>query len=279
MFPPPPRFVPSSRFTTPPTRGTYLVFRQRALLVDAGFRLPHDRTLEELALAPVRVQYLGELDDAPCFAAELAQASPAPEGMQFVDLRGLFGRMPEPLLGLASRAVQINDWDRTSQFCGACGAPTLPHATSRSRVCSACGLEQYPRVAPAMIVAVERGDEVLLARGAHFPPGVYSTLAGFVDPGESVEEAVHREVHEEVGVRLDNLRYFASQAWPFPHSLMLGFFADYAGGEITPDASEIEHAAFFHVDALPKLFPGRVSVGNQLLADFCKRRGRRFPSG
>jgi NADH pyrophosphatase NudC (nudix superfamily) len=128
----------------------------------------------------------------------------------------LFGRLSDALMGVAGRAVQIVEWDRTHQFCGACGGETLPHDKARARVCPRCKLEAYPRIAPAMIVLVERGEEVLLARSPHFPPGIYGALAGFVDAGESAEEAVHREVHEETGVLVKNVRYFGSQPWPFP---------------------------------------------------------------
>src|SRR5205085_942149 len=146
----------------------------------------------ELGVVAVRTQYLGLLGQTPCYAAELAEDAAPPAGMQFLDLRALYTRLDAELMSLAARALQVMDWDRTHQFCGKCGSPTEPHAHSRARVCPRCGLEHYPRVSPAMIVAVERGEEVLLARSPHFPPDLYSTLAGFVDPGESVEEAVHR---------------------------------------------------------------------------------------
>ncbi|MDB4990937.1 MAG: diphosphatase [Myxococcaceae bacterium] len=273
------KFVASARFTRTPEAGLWFMFRQRALLVSAALTPPEGITPFELGLVPVRTQFLGELGGTPCFAAELVADATAPVGLQFLDLLTLYRRTSSELMMLIGRALQIVEWDNTHQFCGRCGAPTEPHAHSRARVCTQgrCGLEQYPRVSPAMIVAVERGEEVLLARGPHFPPGIYGTLAGFVDPGESAEDAVHREVFEETGVRVENVRYCASQPWPFPHSLMLGFWADYVSGEVVPEAGEIEHAAFFHVDALPKLFPGRISVGSQLLADFCRRHGRPFP--
>lgn len=267
-------FVPSANFTASAQRGLWFVFRRRELLVGQHALPLEDALPGELGLAIERAQFLGTLGAVPCYAAELAHDAPAPAGYRFSDLRLLYGQMDDALLSLAGRAVQIAEWDRTHQFCGACGSATEPHRLTRARVCPACKLEQYPRVAPAMIVCVERGAEVLLARSPHFPPGVYSTLAGFVDPGESVEQAVHREVFEETHVRVTNLRYYGSQPWPFPHSLMLGFWADYVDGDIVPEASEIEHADFFHVDALPRLFPGRFSVAKQLLEDFCRRHGR-----
>jgi NAD+ diphosphatase len=262
-------FVPAVQPPASSERALWFLFRRRALLLTDDFALP-----EPPPLAPVRRQFLGYLGDRPCFCAELAADAEAPPGFHFCELRGLFGRLPEPYMALAGRAVQIVEWDRTHQFCGACGAPTQGHATQRARVCEACRLEFYPRVAPAMIVAVERGPEILLARSPHFPPEIFSVLAGFVEPGESAEEAVHREVFEETAIRVRNVRYFGSQPWPFPHSLMLGFQAEYAGGEVVPQAGEIEAAGFFHVDALPMTFSGRVSISQWLLQDFLRRHGR-----
>jgi NAD+ diphosphatase len=234
-------------------------------------------SLAHLGLSPNRVQTLGFLRGEACFSAELPGDVEPPEGARFCDLRRLFGRMSEELLAVAGRAVQIVEWDRTHQFCGACASPTAPHPKRRARVCTrvGCALEFFPRLAPAMIVSVERDASILLARSPHFPKGIYSVLAGFVDPGESAEDAVHREVFEEVGLTVNNVRYFGSQAWPFPNSLMLGFQADYAGGELVLEADEIEDAGFFPVDALPATFPGRVSISQWLLEDFIARHRER----
>jgi NAD+ diphosphatase len=255
--------------------GLWFAFRRRELLVrEIDCALPTAPSLERAwGLSPVRTQTLGQLDDTTCFSAELPADAEAPPGAMFVDLRQLFGRLSDALMAVAGRAVQVVEWDRTHQFCGACAQPTLPHAKARARVCPACRLEAYPRIAPAMIVLVERGDQLLLARSPHFPPGIYGALAGFVDAGESVEDAVHREVYEETGIRVQNVRYFGSQPWPFPNSLMLAFQADYEGGELRLDPDEIEDAQFFRADALPRTFPGRVSIGQWLLHDFLQRHG------
>lgn len=269
-------FVPSTRFDQPPQAGLWFAFRRRELLVSDQFGVPHVPSIDALGFSARRIQFLGHLNGEACFAAELSEHSEAPRGAQFRDLRLLYGRMRDELMGVAARAVQIMEWDRTHQFCGACGAQTEPHGKTRSRVCTnpSCKLEHYPRISPAMIVAVERGDEILLARSPHFPAGIFSTLAGFVDPGETIEEAVHREVFEETGVRVRNVRYFGSQAWPFPNSLMLGFQADYESGELRLDPEEIEDAAFFHFDAMPPMFPGRISISQWLIQDFLERHGR-----
>ena len=132
----------------------------------------------------------------------------------------------------------------------------------------------YPRLAPAMIVAVEREDQILLARSPHFPPGIQSVLAGFVEPGESAEEAVIREVFEETAIAVKNVRYFGSQPWPFPNSLMLGFQAEYESGDIEVDGEEIIEAAWYPADAMPSFFPGRVSISQWLIQDFLTRNGQ-----
>jgi NAD+ diphosphatase len=270
-------FVPSTRFFEPPRAGLWFAFRKRELLLGDDGEVPRLTSPAALGLTVVRTQFLGTLDGTACFSAELPPASPPPPQFRFADLRRVYELVPEPLMALAGRALQIVDWDRTHQFCGACASPTVPHDKARARVCRNhdCALELYPRIAPAVIMLVERGDEVLLARSPHFPPGIYSALAGFVDPGESLEAAVHREVFEETGIRIQNVRYFGSQPWPFPHSLMVAFVADYASGEIVADGDEIEDARFFPCDALPETFRSRISISRWLLDDFLLRHAQR----
>jgi NAD+ diphosphatase len=160
--------------------------------------------------------------------------------------------------------VQLLDWQAHHQFCGQCGSPTERKTTEHAMQCPQCGLVVYPRISPAVMVLVRDGDKLLLARSPRFKPGVFSALAGFVEPGETLEQCAAREVREEVGVEIKNLRYFASQPWPFPNSLMVAFYADYAGGQITPDPTEIEAADWFSIDALPEL-PDPVSISRRLI--------------
>jgi len=256
-----------------PDRALWFVFRGRELLVSDDLALEPAAHPEALGLDTLRSQYLGQLGEQHCFSAEVAADHAAPPGMTFRDLRLLFGRLDETLHALAGRAVQIVEWDRTHLFCGACGEGTQLRTTERSRVCPRCGLTCFPRLAPAVIVAVERDQEILLARSPHFPPGFYSVPAGFVEPGESLEETVAREIHEETGIDVKDVRYFASQPWPFPHSLMLGFTARYAGGEIRIDTSEIEDAAFFRYDSMPQFFRGRISISGWLIEHFLEKHG------
>jgi len=226
-------------------------------------RLPFGASLG-LEAEALRTLYLGRLGQSHCFAAEFPAATPAPQGSSWENLRTLFSVLDDAHFAIAGRALQIIDWDRTHQFCGRCGTPTEPKADERVRVCPSCRLSAYPRVAPAIMALICRGREVLLGRGPHFPRGMYSALAGFAGPGESLEQCLAREVAEEVNVSVGNIRYFASQPWPFPHSLMIAFTCDWTGGEIRPDPVEIEDAAWFDVFQLPKL-PSRISIARALI--------------
>jgi len=184
-------------------------------------------------------------------------------------LRQLFGRLEEDLIWIAGRANQLVDWNRSHRFCGNCGHPTENKQNERAKICPACDLINYPRLSPAIIVAVLKQNRLLLASNKRFKSEFYSVLAGFVEPGETLEECVVREVKEEVGIAVKNIRYFGSQPWPFPNSLMVGFIADYKGGEIDVDKSEIVDAAWFSSDNLP-LVPPKISIARQLIDWFAK---------
>ena len=208
--------------------------------------------------------YLGRYHGIDCIAVRVAADVPEPDGWQWRGLRSLFLQIPDPLLALAGRASQVVEWDRSHRYCGRCGTPTLDKPDERAKQCPACGYVVYPRVSPAMMVLVTRGRELLLARANRFPAATYSALAGFVEPGESIEDCIHREVREEVGVEVDKLVYFASQSWPFPHSLMIAFNAEYAGGDMRPCDAEIADAKWFSLDALPQL-PSPISISRKLI--------------
>ena len=233
------------------------------LLPDAdAAELQPQPTLAFEAIARSR-HYLGRLDALDCWVYVLPEAPP---GWRAVGLRAAMLQFPAALMGVASRAAQVLEWDRTHRFCGVCGTPTEPATHERSRKCPACGHAAYPRLSPAMMVLVWRGQELLLARAPHYAKGMYSALAGFVETGESLEECVHREVGEEVAVRVRNLRYYGSQSWPFPHSLMVAYTAEWAAGEIVRQEDEIEDAGWFAIDALPGV-PPRFSIAGHLIRD------------
>ena len=260
----------------------WFVFRGDQLLVEMGppssaptddlrvkarpswARLPFGSGLQALGIEPVRSLYFGTLGGAHLYAVEAAPQSEPPEGMAWQGLRTLFSVLEDAHFALAGRAVQLVDWDRNHQFCGRCGGPTVAKRDERGRICNACRLTFYPKIAPAVMALVRRGNEILLGRSPHFPPGMFSALAGFVEPGETLEQCIAREVLEEVGISVTNVQYFASQPWPFPNSLMIAFFCDYAGGEISPQETEIESAEWFDVFQLPKL-PSKISIARRLI--------------
>lgn len=240
-------------------------------------RLNDLNTLPTIHDAALRQLYLGYIDeDAPihCFAVEVPRETAVPKGMSFLNLRQLFPKISDEYLTLAGRALQMIDWDRTHQFCSRCGSEVTSKSHEHVKACPKCDYTMYPRIAPAIIVRVQRetenGREILLARGPHYPPGWYSVLAGFVEPGESLETCVQREIYEEVGLRVKNIQYFGSQPWPFPHSLMLGFTADYESGEFELQVEEIEEAKWFKPNSLPKI-PPRMSISRRLIDDFVEK--------
>jgi len=264
-----------------PGEAYWFVFRGDQLLVEMGplerpsddprvrarpawARLPLQKNHDWLGAAVLRCLYLGALRGTQCWAAELPKEAEAPTSMSWEGLRTLFSVLDDAHFALAGRALQLIDWDRTHQFCGRCGSPTEPHRDERVRMCPACKLSAYPRVAPAVMALVKRQDEILLARSPHFPTGMYSALAGFVEPGESLEQCLAREVAEEVGVEVAKPRYFASQSWPFPHSLMIAFVCEWVSGEIHRQEAEIEEAKWFKVLQLPRL-PSKISIARKLI--------------
>lgn len=213
-----------------------------------------------------------------CFAVDLPDSAKAADGLAFQGLRELFGLIDEELFAVAGRAFQVVQWDRTHRFCGRCGRPTVHHERDRARQCPGCGLVSYPRVSPAVIVLVSRGDRFLLARNASFPGKRYSIIAGFVEAGETLETAVVREIREEVGIEVRNVAYFGSQPWPFPHSLMVGFTAEHASGEIAIDGEEIVDAGWYRPDPeqLPEL-PNRISISRRIIDSFLNAHGVHLP--
>jgi NAD+ diphosphatase len=243
------------------------------VFVGSQLLVPEDdgQTLAPLALAEFEAaalarHYLGRLDGLDCWALRLEAA---PSGWRPVPLRAAMMGFAAPLSALAGRAAQVMEWDRTHRYCGVCATPTELSQHERARRCPSCNHTAYPRLSPSMMALVWREGELLLARGPHFVNGMYSALAGFVEAGESLEECVRREVHEEVGVQVADLRYFGSQSWPFPHSLMVAYTARWTGGEIVAQPDEIEHAAWFGVECLPNI-PPRFSISGHLIRDTVK---------
>ena len=257
----------------PPTIASDLciVFQRGELVTDMRSREPcllQRARVIETGWSVEREHFLGYWHDQPCFTLEI-EASAAVDPMQFQrgNLYKVLGRVEEPLFALTGRALQILAWARDHRYCGRCGQGMTPVASEYGMRCEPCGLVNYPRIAPCVIVLVTRGPELLLARNVNFPRPMFSTLAGFIEAGETAEETAVREVREEVGVEITDLRYFQSQSWPFPNQLMLGFFATWAGGDIVCDPSEIAEAAWFDHRDLPPV-PPAVSISGQLIRHY-----------
>ncbi|GGY28984.1 NAD(+) diphosphatase [Pseudoduganella albidiflava] len=219
-----------------------------------------------LDLPPDRLHAVGLWRGRYCQAAWVDDDALPGDGYAWHGLRTLFGIADDGFIGLAGRASQIAEWARTHRYCGVCATPMARATGERAYKCGACGYTAYPQICPAMMVLIRKGEQVLLALHTNSPVRRYTALAGFLEAGESIEEAVHREVYEEVGLRVHNLRYFDSQSWPFPNSLMIAFTADYLDGDIRVDPAEIEDARWFGPDdAWPDTPPG-VSIASALLA-------------
>ena len=244
-----------------------LWFRNAELLVDDSGTQAMDLNAVGEAGNPIAV---GHWQAKTVTAQGVARECAAPEGTRWAGLRSLFGVMADDLVAVAGRAAQLVDWDRSHQFCSVCATPTVREGQERARRCPLCGHSAYPRISPAMMCLVTRGTEILLARNVNFPAGRYSALAGFLEAGESIEDAIAREVREEVSIEVRDPVYFGSQSWPFPHSLMIAFTAEYAGGSLTPNGHEIAEAGWFNGSNLPQL-PPRISIARALIDDTLRR--------
>lgn len=243
----------------------WCLFVDGRLLVTGDSAAPRLPSSAELGAAwqPPQPLSLGTLEGAPVLAAELEAGTAVPE-LEAIDLRVALAELPPAEASLAGYASQIVYWDRTTRFCPVCSAPTRHGDTERVKLCERCGHTQYPKVSPAIIVLVVRPGQMMLTRQASWPAGRYSLVAGFVESGETLEACVRREVAEETGVALGRIRYLGSQPWPFPHQLMVGFVAEWRSGEIVVDTNELEHAAWFDLDALP-VFPPSISISRMIL--------------
>ena len=245
---------------------TTLIFRGDELLLRESDLSPaYGAVPASMGIHSEQIHPVGMLGDRYFQTAWVERgAVPAP-GYSFKKLRSLFGVIDDHLVGIAARACQIAEWARSHRYCGACATATELVKGERCIKCPACGMVAYPRISPAMMVLIRKGDAILLARHTASPTNRFSALAGFLEAGESIEEAVHREVFEEVGLKIHNLRYFGSQSWPFPHSLMIAYTADYLSGDIHIDENEIAEARWYGpADALPE-YAATISIAGALI--------------
>ena len=240
------------------------IFRGNELLVrDIGLELPDAAACAALSLQPETLQRVW-LNDPQIRTTHVPLSTEPPTGYAFRKLRALLSELGDRA-ALTGRAFQIAEWARTHRYCGACATAMQPLGHELCMRCPACGMSAYPRISPAMMVLIRKGDSILLARHATYATARHTALAGFVEAGESIEDAIHREVYEEVGLRVTDLRYFGSQSWPFPHSLMIAFTAEYVDGEITLQADEIAEARWYGPnDAIPEI-PMLESIAGRLV--------------
>lgn len=269
------RFVPGKRTPAPQDRsGYWFLVQKEALLLpvgDGALALPSGRLPQPLEGHVRAVVYLGIYEGHACWAAAVAADAPMPDGFRQESIVPRETRLTDDLLSLGGIALQALHWERMSRHCPCCGKPSVAIEGEWGRRCPECHAEHYPSLHPAVIVLVRDGERVVLTRKSFWPKNRYGLVAGFVDAGESLEEAVRREVLEEVGFQVTEIRYVASQYWPFPSQLMIGFTARYAGGELSVDREELEDARWFSVHALPDL-PPKLSIARYILDRFAVPR-------
>ncbi len=238
----------------------WMIFQDTKLLVYKDTMLP----CQTSGLSLQHSVYMGIFQNLDVFVGEIGHHETIPQEAMWSDLKALYGKIDEAFLALAGRASQLILWEKTHQYCGQCGEKTIDRPNERAKECPSCKLLSFPKISPVVMALVQKDDEILLARGPQFPKGFYSVIAGFVDPGESLESCVRREVFEEVGIEVEDIKYLTSQPWPFPSSLMIGFTCKWKSGEIRIDPLEIEDARWFKKDNLP-IIPEHISISRALI--------------
>lgn len=270
------KFEPEYKYFESITNDSYcFFFAGDKLLVnatDGNIPIPRYLDIKDENLEPFNIQYIGTIEDRPCFTGEIKKKAPDP-GYSLVTLRSIFMNIPEKLFFISGRAYHLMNWSRNNSFCGKCSEIMAFEKDERAKKCASCGNIIYPKVSPAAIIAVVRDGKILLARSRRSAYKFFSVLAGFVEPGESIEECAEREILEETGIRVKNLRYFGSQPWPFPDSLMIGFTAEYESGDIVLDEKELEEARWFSPDEMPEI-PSSISIARRLIDWFLENYRR-----
>ena len=248
------------------------LFRDRELLIHEtesgyqGFRM------DEIQGNARDLHFIGTLGDRPCFAGTAENNAGIPD---WKTLRSVYLSCPDSLRAVLATAVQIADWDKNHHYCGKCGNATRVKTGERCRECTSCGHTAYPRISPAIIVGIIKNGTILLANNRRHADPMYSIIAGFVEPGENLENAVHREIAEETSLTVDTVRYFGSQSWPFPNALMVGFTASYVAGEITLN-EELASAGWFSPADLPRI-PPHGTISRKIIDWFIAKGGDVVP--
>jgi len=248
----------------------YLFKNNKLILKNDGKVLPDETSFTELEKFVINSGFVDkECRDGDMWA-ELSDKAELPSGFDLYERRSLWPDFDTKSFFRAGKAFHLMEWQRSNKYCGICGAATVFDEKELAMRCPECGELKFPVISPAVIVAVEKEGKILMGHGINFPPGRFSVLAGFVEPGESLEECVRREVYEESKIHVKNIKYFGSQPWPFPRSLMLGFTAEWESGNIVPDTTEVTDVRWFAPNDIPDYFRG-VSISSMLIDDFIRR--------
>ena len=248
----------------------------RGILLANNSAVPHSPvidsdTIERLSCFCQRKITLGQWHTRDCEVWELKSEAATTEGFSPIELRDLLAVAGDEVFALVCRAVQLLDWQDTHRFCGTCGAPNQATEKEHAMVCHRCNINNYPRISPCVIVLVTHGERCLLARNVHWPSNRFSALAGYLEAGESAEQALHREVFEEVGLEINNIRYVGSQSWPYPGQLMLGFIADAMSEAFAVDGLEIAEANWFRYDQLPETIAPPSIMAGRLIQQYVQQ--------
>lgn len=251
----------------------FMVYEQKIVVFseNESTTIPKYYILMENEINFEHTQYMGTYNNVHCYAVEIPEVKNLPDCFSAHPPLSLLNEIGVDLVRIAGLASQFINWSRNHRFCGKCGKPTEDKKDERAKICAKCGQIYFPRLSPAIIVAVVKDDMLLMANSPRFPSKFYSVLAGFVEPGETLEECVKREVYEEVAIAVKNVKYFGSQPWPFPDSLMIGFTAEYESGEIKVDKNEISDAAWFKRDEIPRI-PPSISIARKLIDWFIEEK-------
>ena len=261
-----------------PTDSLLIIFIHHDLITDQQSQVLHSARELAYLLPDVSWRYVSNINGQPVYTSRdrtwddwLQQSDVLQKSFSTASFRSLLMEMENQVFELIASASQLLTWEQEHNFCSRCGSKTRMHSHENAMCCDACNYRQYPRINPCIIALIHKDNEILLAHNASFKAGYFSCIAGFIDPGESVEQAVHREIFEEVGIKVKAPRYFSSQSWPFPHSLMLGFLCEYDSGDICVDGHEITEARWGAPDDFP-LRPGTATISGQLIQAFIDAR-------
>lgn len=235
--------------------------------------IPKTQDISPINFNATKEVFLGRFTGLACYTYRIEKTIELPSNFKFLSLRDLGLQISASLMSVCARSRKILNWWETNQFCGRCGSRVNQLEKERAMKCPNCGLLSFPKISPAIIVAVTKENTLLIAHNNNFREGLYSVIAGFVEPGETFEECVKREVYEETSIKVKNIKYFGSQPWPFPDSLMVAFKADYESGDINVDGIELGHADWFKVDSLPML-PPKDSIARSLIDDFISKQSK-----